>query len=190
MPRRLSSWIIRATTSLPDPVGPRISTEMSDFAAVRIHSKTTSIFSSRPIISRNRWTDRRAILVADRRRAVRGIRRAARGGRRRRAAAGRSAACRARRACATTPNVTSSRRQFSMSSRIRPNVCISASTSNDFVGSGAEEPKQSRAQRRLHQRVEPGLDLGRIRPARGARVLGRHAGRGASPVPPAAPRER
>ena len=57
MPRRLSSWIIRATTSLPEPVGPRISTEMSDLAAVRIHSKTTSIFSSRPIISRNRWTD-------------------------------------------------------------------------------------------------------------------------------------
>ena len=57
VPRRLSSWIIRATTSLPDPVGPRISTEMSDLAAVRIHSKTTSIFSSRPIISRKRWTD-------------------------------------------------------------------------------------------------------------------------------------
>ena len=55
--RRLSSWIIRATTSLPDPVGPRISTEMSDLAAVRIHSNTTSIFSSRPIISRKRWTD-------------------------------------------------------------------------------------------------------------------------------------
>jgi hypothetical protein len=55
--RRLSSWIIRATTSLPEPVGPRISTEMSDLAAVRIHSKTTSIFSSRPIISRKRWTD-------------------------------------------------------------------------------------------------------------------------------------
>ena len=55
--RRLSSWIIRATTSLPDPVGPRISTEMSDLAAVRIHSKTISIFSSRPIISRKRWTD-------------------------------------------------------------------------------------------------------------------------------------
>jgi hypothetical protein len=30
---------------------------MSDLAAVRIHSNTTSIFSSRPIISRNRWTD-------------------------------------------------------------------------------------------------------------------------------------
>ena len=30
---------------------------MSDLAAVRIHSKTISIFSSRPIISRNRWTD-------------------------------------------------------------------------------------------------------------------------------------
>ena len=55
--RRDRSWIIRATSSLPDPVGPRISTEMSDLAAVRIHSKTTSIFSSRPIISRKRWTD-------------------------------------------------------------------------------------------------------------------------------------
>ena len=54
---RLSSWIIRATTSLPEPVGPRISTEMSDLAAVRIHSKTISIFSSRPIISRKRCTD-------------------------------------------------------------------------------------------------------------------------------------
>ena len=30
---------------------------MSDFAAVRIHSKTTSIFSSVPISSRKRWTD-------------------------------------------------------------------------------------------------------------------------------------
>ena len=30
---------------------------MSDFAAVRIHSKMTSIFSSRPIISRKRCTD-------------------------------------------------------------------------------------------------------------------------------------
>src|SRR5438270_55507 len=30
---------------------------MSDFAAVLIHSKTISIFSSRPIISRKRWTD-------------------------------------------------------------------------------------------------------------------------------------
>ena len=30
---------------------------MSDLAAVRIHSKTISIFSSRPIISRKRWTD-------------------------------------------------------------------------------------------------------------------------------------
>ena len=30
---------------------------MSDLAAVRIHSKTMSIFSSRPIISRNRCTD-------------------------------------------------------------------------------------------------------------------------------------
>src|SRR2546423_1645864 len=48
---------MRATTSLPDPVGPRISTAMSDFAAVRIHSNTISIFSSRPIISRKRWTD-------------------------------------------------------------------------------------------------------------------------------------
>ena len=48
---------MRATTSLPDPVGPRMSTEMSDLAAVRIHSKTTSIFSSRPIISRKRWTE-------------------------------------------------------------------------------------------------------------------------------------
>ena len=54
--RRDRSWIIRATSSLPDPVGPRIRTEMSDLAAVRIHSKTTSIFSSRPIISRKRWT--------------------------------------------------------------------------------------------------------------------------------------
>ena len=57
LPRRLNSWIIRATTSLPDPVGPRISTEMSDFAAVLIHSKTISIFSSRPIISRKRRTE-------------------------------------------------------------------------------------------------------------------------------------
>ena len=56
-PRRDSSWIIRATTSLPAPVGPRISTEMSDLAAVRIHSKMASIFSSRPIISRKRCTD-------------------------------------------------------------------------------------------------------------------------------------
>ena len=30
---------------------------MSDLAAVRIHSNTISIFSSRPIISRNRCTD-------------------------------------------------------------------------------------------------------------------------------------
>ena len=30
---------------------------MSDLAAVRIHSNTISIFSSRPIISRKRWTD-------------------------------------------------------------------------------------------------------------------------------------
>ena len=34
-----------------------MSTEMSDLAAVRIHSKTISIFSSRPIISRKRCTD-------------------------------------------------------------------------------------------------------------------------------------
>ncbi|HEV3486964.1 MAG TPA: hypothetical protein VG106_16245 [Vicinamibacterales bacterium] len=60
---------MRATTSLPDPVGPRISTEMSDLAAVRIHSKTTSIFSSRPIISRKRWTagDRSSWLTVARR---------------------------------------------------------------------------------------------------------------------------
>ena len=48
---------MRATSSLPEPVGPRMSTEISDLAAVRIHSKTISIFSSRPIISRKRWTD-------------------------------------------------------------------------------------------------------------------------------------
>jgi hypothetical protein len=60
---------MRATTSLPDPVGPRISTEMPDLAAVRIHSKTISIFSSRPIISRNRCTDGdwSSVLIAARR---------------------------------------------------------------------------------------------------------------------------
>ena len=57
VPRRDSSWIIRATTSLPAPVGPRMSTEMSDLAAVRIHSKMASIFSSRPMSSRKRCTD-------------------------------------------------------------------------------------------------------------------------------------
>jgi hypothetical protein len=60
---------MRATTSLPDPVGPRMSTEMSDLAAVRIHSKTISIFSSRPIISRKRCTDGdwSSVLIAARR---------------------------------------------------------------------------------------------------------------------------
>ena len=49
--------MIRATTSLPDPVGPRIITERSVLATVRIDSKIIIIFSSRPIISRKRWTD-------------------------------------------------------------------------------------------------------------------------------------
>ena len=43
---------MRAATSLPEPVGPRISTAISDFEAARIDSKTTSIFSSRPMRSR------------------------------------------------------------------------------------------------------------------------------------------
>ncbi len=42
---------------------------MSDLAAVRIHSKTISIFSSRPIISRKRCTDGAwsSVLIAARR---------------------------------------------------------------------------------------------------------------------------
>ena len=45
-----------------------------------------------------------------------------------------TAVCRRPPSCPTTPNVTSSRTQFSTSSRMRPNVCISDSTSNDSSG--------------------------------------------------------
>ena len=100
---------------------------MSDFAAVRIHSKTISIFSSRPIISRKRWTeaDWSSVLTAARRSrkvsswsAISSL-------------AGRSAMNRSGlpgTICAT-PKSTSSRTQLSTSSFSRPNVCIRDSTS-------------------------------------------------------------
>jgi hypothetical protein len=112
---------------------------MSDFAAVRIHSKTTSIFSSRPIISRKRWTagERSSWLTV--------ARRSRKWSRRSRTASlsglGEAyrawplgAAARLRQA-----EPASSRMQFSTSSRIRPNVCINASRSNDSSGRAAEK---------------------------------------------------
>ncbi len=127
--RRLSSWIMRATSSLPDPVGPRIRTAMSLLAAVRIHSRTTNILSSVPISSRNRCTAGERSSGLD-------------GGRRSRKASISLRSCsttggrnRYRVPCssvssAAIPKATSSRTQFSMSRRIRPNACMRAGTSN------------------------------------------------------------
>ena len=126
---------MRATTSLPEPVGPSISTEMSDLAAVRIHSKTTSIFSSRPIISRKRCTDGdwSSVLTAARRSRKWSSRSADR-------VVGRPLGRVARR---LSPESAGRRRsrparltQFSTSSRSRPNVCINYSTSK--LSSGRE----------------------------------------------------
>ena len=131
-PRALSSWIIRDTTSLPEPVGPRISTEMSDLAAVRIHSNTISIFSSRPIISRKRCTDGdwSSVLIAARR-SRNASSSWAIGARSGRLALKRPGASSRRRA---SPKSTSSFRQFSTSRRMRPNVAISDSMSKDSSG--------------------------------------------------------
>ena len=59
LPSRIDTRVLSRTRGPVGAVGGTagFSTEMSDFAAVRIHSKTTSIFSSRPIISRKRCTD-------------------------------------------------------------------------------------------------------------------------------------
>ena len=126
--RRLSSWIIRATTSLPEPVGPRISTEMSDLAAVRIHSKTIEHLLVAADHLAEALDRRRLVFGADRGAALeevieqlghrlvgRPLARMYRGGL-------------PATTCAT-PKSTSSRTQFSTSSRSRPNVCISDSTS-------------------------------------------------------------
>ena len=59
---------------------------------------------------------------------------------------------RARARLRATPKSTSSRTQFSTSSRSRPNVCISDSTSNALVGPRAQVAQDRRAQRRLHER--------------------------------------
>ena len=100
---------------------------MSDFAAVRIHSKTISIFSSRPIISRKRWTDCdwSSVDTAARRSRNRSScsMSASSVGRSAMNFSGVPATARA------TPKSTSSRTQFSTSSRRRPNVCMSDSTS-------------------------------------------------------------
>ena len=123
---------MRATTSLPDPVGPRMSTEISDLAAVLIHSKTTSIFSSRPIISRKRWTEGAwsSVLMAARR---------SRNVSNRRAMLSLCGRCAAYFGTwpgilRTTPNSISSFRQFWTSSRMRPKVAMRLSASNASSG--------------------------------------------------------
>ena len=149
---------------------------MSDFAAVRIHSKMTSIFSSLPIISRKRWTagERSSLLTV---------------ARRSRNSSSRSwmtspSGCTKPYFGApgpavffAMPNAASSRTQFSTSSRIRPNVCISASTSKVSSGRAHMNRRIAGAQRRLHER--PGtcaVHFRGIAPRRATHVVGvRHA---------------
>src|SRR5688500_8709531 len=123
---------MRATTSLPEPVGPRISTEMSDLAAVRIHSKMASIFSSRPIISRKRCTDGDASSMPRLARPSRNVSSSL-------ATASLSGLTAANVGGSpaiflTTPKSTSSLMQLSTSRRIRPNVCMINSDSNASSG--------------------------------------------------------
>ena len=107
---------------------------MSDFAAVRIHSKTTSIFSSRPIISRKRWTagDRSSCLTvgAPLEELIEQVAQHVAVGLQR----SRTAARPARPTLRDDPNVDQLATQFSTSSRMRPNVCISVSTSKASSG--------------------------------------------------------
>ena len=105
----------------------------------------TSIFSSRPIISRKRWTagERSSLLTVARRSRNSSSRSCSD------LAFGLDEAVlrRARRPAIflAMPNATSSRTQFSTSSRMRPNVCISASTSK--VSSGRAHMKRRIAAR-------------------------------------------
>src|SRR5687767_2726750 len=123
---------MRATTSLPAPVGPRISTEMSDLAAVRIHSKIASIFSSRPIISRKRCTDGDASSTPRLARPSRKVSSSF--------ADGSFSGLTAVKVGGspgiffTTPNSTSSLMQLSTSRRMRPNVCMITSDSKASSG--------------------------------------------------------
>ncbi len=109
-----------------------MSTEMSDLAAVRIHSNTISIFSSRPIISRNRCTDGdwSSVLIWARRsrKASSSSATLARSGRLALMRWGESPVRRA------TPKSTSSLTQFSTSRRMRPKVAMSDSRSKDSPG--------------------------------------------------------
>ena len=128
---------------------------MSDLAAVRIHSKTTSIFSSRPIISRKRWTDgdwSSVLTVARRsRKWSRSSTIASFDGRSAEYLGGWLAGI----TCAT-PKSTSSLTQFSTSRRRRPNVCISDSTSKPSSGRALmyrRSPARSGDWTRLRKRV-------------------------------------
>ena len=152
---------MRATTSLPDPVGPRISTEMSDLAAVRIHSKTISIFSSRPIISRKRCTDGdwSSVLTgrAPLEEMVEQLERAPR-----------SSGARPYTAAAGSPATTARRRSRRARGRSSPRPAQPPERLHQrfdveaLVGPRAEVAQDAGAQRRLHQAAEPRLEVRRL----------------------------
>ena len=143
---------------------------MSDLAAVRIHSKTTSIFSSRPIISRKRWTDGRSVLVADRRapleelveqvadRVLFGLHERVS----RRAAAGDAVRDAERDELADAVLDV----EPHAAERLHQRLDVEG-----LLGPGAQEAEQRRAQRRLHERLKSRLDVRRLGSATGDRKV-------------------
>ena len=140
---------------------------MSDLAAVRIHSKTTSIFSSRPIISRKRctagdWSSVETVARPSRNVSSSGAdagdsrpdelepRRVAAGWTaRRRSPPARARSSARRGACGRRP----------------PSTCRGRS----FPGAGRQKAQQSGAQRRLHERLEPRFEVrGSVSPGHSA----------------------
>ena len=150
-PRRDRSWIIRATSSLPDPVGPRISTEMSDLAAVRIHSKTISIFSSRPIISRKRCTDGdwSSVEIAARR-SRKAVDQAARSGRPADGTGSATGSPPSRRDDAEIHELANAVGDVEAQPAEGRHQALEV---EGVVGTGRQEAQQPRAQRRLHERL-------------------------------------
>ena len=136
---------------------------MSDFAAVRIHSKIASIFSSRPIISRKRCTDGDDSSMPRLARPSRKISSSFAMG----SCSGWTAPNRSadrRRCFFTTPNSTSSLTQLSTSRRMRPNACMMVSLSKDSPGRALRKRRMPARSGDCTSDLEARLEVERLRP--------------------------